>query len=278
MSWLSDIFGSSKTTTTPEQKSIYTPQQQELLNRLTQQASQGSSQAAPSYPGMTYVPAQPLEQSYMDAVTASTPEREKAFSSLMNATPAYDVSPEATEQYWQKSLLPMYQKTFNETTMPQLTESFTGPSFWSSNRAEQTRKAVEDYGTQLSSAHSELLYKDELARRTAMENAYSRQAGAISSEPFKELGTAGALARTVEQEKVAGELQRWLIGEEVGGQSNQAYNPYVNIALSLLGYSPYTYGENTQTSGGGILSNFIGGAGQGAGQVAGGAFANWLSG
>ena len=267
------LLGSGGSETTTTKNSIYTPEQEALLKQLTGKAEAGLTTGAPSYPGQTYAAQNPYESAYLGYNTGA---RQQAIQSLMSGQPAYDTSPEATEQYFNKTIKPAYQTQFfgdssNPGTLALLEQQFAGPSYWSSNRANQTSNAIQNYGTTLSSKKADLMYQDELARRTALENAMGRKATGVTQDIASETaaGTAGAYARSIEQEKIASDLQRWLAGESVGGVRSDVYNPYNQLALAILGLTPYAYGENTETEGPGLLTGLMGGLGQGAGQAAG---------
>jgi len=51
--------------------------------------------------------------------------------------------------------------------------------------------------------------------------------------------------------------------------SSGVYNAYNQLALAILGLTPYAMGEHTETEGPGLLTGLIGGVGRGAGSVIG---------
>lgn len=274
------LLGSGGSETTVTKNSVYTPEQEALLKLLTDKAKAGLTSGAASYPGQTYAAQNPLETSYLNYDTGA---RQTAISNLMSGQPAYDTSPEATKQYFENTIKPAYQKQFfgdatNPGTLALLEQQFAGPNYWSSNRANQVSNAIQNYGTTLSSKESELLYQDELARRQALENAMGRVSTGVTQDLASQTaaGTAGAYARGIEQEKIAADLQRWLAGESVGGVRSDVYNPYNQLALAILGLTPYAFGENTETKGPGLLTGLLGGMSGGIGQGVGARIAkNW---
>jgi hypothetical protein len=62
------------------------------------------------------------------------------------------------------------------------------------------------------------------------------------------MGSAGQYARMIDQEQVQGDLQRWLMGEEMGGVDPTQYSPYLTLAFEALGLSPYSYGTYGKSS------------------------------
>jgi len=270
-------LGGATSSTSTKKQNIYTPEQQKLLDTLAKQTQKGLTSGVTAYPGEMYTPLSDIENQYLSSVSATTPARASAFESLLSGKPAYEINPATTEAYYQSAIRDPAMREYQDTTLPLLTESFSGPSFWSSNRAEQTQKSIQDLSEYLDTQHANLAYQDEQARRTALENAYSRMSGAVTAQPFTELGTAGQYARNVANEKVAADLNRWLMGESVGGVSAGQYNPYVNIAMSLLGFSPYTFTSSSESGGPGLGYQIVSGLAQAGGAAAGAALGSSMT-
>ena len=281
MGFLSDMFGGGSTTSKPIRMDAFSPEQMKMFQGLMGQAQQNWGSAATPFPRQSYVSTTPTEQQYFDY--ASGKLKTPASTALLNALqgkPAYDINEQATEDYYQKSIKDPSVREFRETTAPLLNEQFSGPSFWSSGRAKAIGDATEDLTNNLSSARSNLYYKDELARRDALEKAAERsgllseRAVAMEGDRFKE---AGLYSRQIEQERLASDLARWLSGESIDGQHVDVYNPNTQLMLSLLGVSPYTYATQTTTKGPGFLNQLASGVGQGIGQYGGQALGKYLS-
>jgi len=268
MGFLSGFFGGGKSESTPTRLDLWTPQQQALFSQLIGGAQRGMGTAAPSYAGKMYTPTTPQEQAYFDFMGGrggAGAGYKEAMGNILAGRPAYDINPAATEKYYQESIRNPALKEFRETTAPLLAESFSGPGYWSSGRADATQKAISDLTSRLMEQHGQLVYGDEQARRIALENAIGRVPGAGQTYTG-ELGSAGQLARQIGNEEIASNLQRYLMGESVGGTYNPAYNPQVQIAMNLLGMSPYAYGTKTTQTGPGLgyslLSGFASGLGK----------------
>lgn len=262
------LLGTGGTKTETKQRPTMTKEQQALLKQLIGTASEQGP--TPSYPGQSYVPMTTQEESFLKYAGGETQTpANQALLNVLSGQPAYQVDPAATEQYYQKSILDPTMDVYRNTTLPLLTESFAGPGFWSSNRANATQQSISDLTQNLASQRAELYYKDEQARRTALENAANRRAqvapAAVEMES-QNLGTAGQWSRSIAQEKVASDLARWLSGEEMDGQYISAYNPNTKLALALLGVQPYTYTQEQTTVGKGILTGLLSGIGSGVGQ------------
>jgi len=144
--------------------------------------------------------------------------------------------------------------------------------------------AEQGIGATLGGAQGQLAWNAELARQAPFESAAASKA-AMAGSPTnimtgytQQLGTAGTYARQIEQEKIQGDLARWLSGETMGGVSNTAYNPNTQLALALLGLAPYSYGSNVEAEGAGAGYGFLQGAASGAGSAATQALINALFG
>jgi hypothetical protein len=104
------------------------------------------------------------------------------------------------------------------------------------------------------------MYGEEKAARAAKESAMGRVLGATKTLG-EQYGTAGELERGISQEKMMSNLQRFLMGEEVEGAYNPAYNPNVALAMQLLGISPYEIGTETESTGPGAGAGLLSGVG-----------------
>lgn len=242
--------GESKTVTTPWKELLWTPEQKKLADLLIQQVFQGLQGPMPEAPQM-YVPKTPAEEQYFDLLSGAA--RSKALQDLLAGRPGYEVGPEWAQQYFEEAIKPAYEKAWREETLPAIRESYAGPIYEGSARREAVRKSSEDLALQLAQAKAGLTYGEELARRKAIDTAYGRLIPSLVGAEAT-FAKPAALERAIEHEKVADALQRYLMGEEVGGAYNPAYNPYMQIAMSLLGLMPYglgarSVGESERTGG-----------------------------
>lgn len=271
-------FGTSDSSSesTPTKISTWNTQQKQLWSQLFDTAKAGMSTPTASYPNQMYVDRTPEEQAYFDAVSkmyspADLDARRQAVNQVLSGKPSYEINPEATEQFYQESIKPGYMKEWEEVTLPTLKQQFVGPGYWGSARANAITEGSEDLATTLASKRAELMYQDELARRAAAESAASRQAALTGSgadtyttaatTQANALGTAGQYARTIAQEKVTADLQRWLMGEQVGGVSATQYNPFVQLALALMGLQEYVVASESESNAdsfGFSIANFAG--------------------
>lgn len=222
----------------------------------------------PRYPGNLFVPETEEEAAYLgrESNLASDLARMRAGMEATMANlsrPAYDISPETTEQYYQDVIRAPAMQEYEQIVAPQIKEAFVGPGYWGSARAEAQQAGAERLATSLSAQRANLYYADEMAKREAAESAAARAAGyAPTMAQFDYLGSMGLeeaaeltgksraeLSRQIEQERVAGELQRWLMGETVDGVTPSQYNPYIQLVFQALGLSPYVVAANTVSSG-----------------------------
>lgn len=255
----------------------YTPEQQTLFNQMMYNMTHGQggntswfgNQPAPSMPGFNYVPETYYDKRFI-GYQNQNPQRTTAINSLLRGTPAYDVNTEATRNYWENTLAPIQRQTFQEETLPMLRESFAGPGYWSSRRADAESDAIQNFGRDMAAQESNLYYQDELARRQALESAANRIGtgiqGSVSDQEMR--GEAAAYARQVRQEEVAADIQRWLSGEALPRADgtmawNPTNNPQTQLALAMLGLSPFSYASDNDSN---WYDSILGGAGGGIGQ------------
>jgi len=243
-------FGRQKASSKPVQLPAWAPEQYAVMTPLAAAIRRGIEQPVPTYPGQMYVPRTPEESAYFQQVPGIAEQIAQARTRL--GQPAYEVTPETTEQYYQQAIKAPMMKEWREIAEPAIREAYTGPGYWGSARAEAQARGAETLATELGSKRAELSYQDEMARRQALESAAGREATyalPYATGQAEMLGTAGAYARGVEQERSLADLNRWLMGETVEGVSPTQYNPFVQLAFQLLGLSPYEYGQRTTQSG-----------------------------
>jgi hypothetical protein len=247
----------SKSESTPTKVDVWNPQQQELFNKLMGVVG-GMNAPVSSYPRQMYVDRTPEEQAYFNAINSvygggNLDQRVSAINSVLSGKPAYDINPEITEQFYQSAVKAPMMKEWSEVLLPQIKSSYAGPGYWGSARADAETEAATELSQNLASKRAELYYTDEQARRAALESAAGRQAtlagsGTDITQPaISQIGTAGQYARGILQEKVQADLQRWLMGESVDGSFAQQYNPYVQLALAMMGLTPYAIGQQTSS-------------------------------
>jgi hypothetical protein len=56
---------------------------------------------------------------------------------------------------------------------------------------------------------------------------------------------AAEYSRSIEQEKVFADVQRWLMGETVNGVTPTQYNPFMQSVFQALGLQPIAIGTST---------------------------------
>lgn len=277
---VSDILG-SPTTERSEYGALGTDQLA-LKKYLADMAGGTLDKGATRYPGQMYTPQTQQETNYFGQVDKNVQNADayqQALSQILRGTPAYQVDPQVSKSYFENTIKPIYTKTFNETTLPQLNSSFAGPGFWSDARAKAMEKGISDFGLGLSAQESNLAYQDELARRQSLTEAFNRIPGAVSTataigtNASEQLGKSAEYSRAMSNEKVMSDLQRWLSGEPmidpITGQSvrDDMNNPAIKLAMSLLGITETLYG--TDVSAGGVLYGFLSSGGSGFGQAVG---------
>lgn len=256
------LFGSGGTTSKVVKESIWTPEQQALAKQLMGTLDFGPAAKAPAMS----VDTTGEEQRYLNFIKSLASN--KAFGNLLAGKPGYDVGPEWAAKYFEEGIRPEYLREWEQTTLPQIRESYAGPTFWGTQRMQEESRAAGNLASELAAKRAELMYGEELAGREATEKAYERILPALTTGA-ETYGAAGELSRSIAQEKVAEQLQRFLMGEEVGGQYMSAYNPNVQLALQMLGFTPYAIGTETTQTGPGLFSGLLSSASEQLGTMAG---------
>jgi hypothetical protein len=95
----------------------------------------------------------------------------------MSGRPAYEVNPEATEQFYQSNIYDPAVREYENVTRPGFLESLG--SLHSSSRANLERTSRQDLANNLSQQRGNLFYQDEQARRQAAAMGKQLQAGAL---------------------------------------------------------------------------------------------------
>ena len=275
----SGFFSPAESTSTMTRQSNWTPEQEALFKQLLGQTTAGIGKSAPAYPGVTSAPINKLESTYLEGAVGTPEEqaaRSNALKSILTGTPAFEINPETSTNYYNEAFYAPAMREYETSILPQVMESASGAGFHSQDTLNSMFKSGADLETNLAAKRAELVYGDEQARRTALENAMGRQA-TLAGSPTNiqtgyntSIGTAGTYARQIENEKIQGDLARWLSGESVGGaEGSAAYNPNTQLALALLGLSPYSYGTNTESEGAGLGYGMLTGFAQGLGSAVG---------
>jgi len=210
-------------------------------NRLTGEVA--------AYPGNMYTPELPAETDYLQRVPGLA--NELAAARVRMGQPAYEVTPEATERYYQESIKKPAMYEWETFTEPSIREAYVGPGYWGSARAQGIGQGAERLATTLGAQRADLYYKDEMARREAAEAAAGRVATAVpaAAELEAELtGTAGQYARMISQEQVLADLNRWLMGETVEGVTPEQYNPWYQLIMQALGLKTKAIGSESEST------------------------------
>ncbi len=240
-------FGFGQTTSKPTTVPTWNPQQQAMFDALSKVIMKGSSQPVTKYPGQMYVPETEQERGYFDWISKSQPARAAAIGQIASGklTPEQiaSFSPEASNAFYEQSIRAPALREFEDITKPAIAEQFAGPGYWGGARAEAVTKGTEDMATKLAAAKAGLSYSELQARRAAEDAALGRQAtygpAAFATEASIE-GSAGQYARQIEQEKMAGELNRWLMEQDYN-------NPWIQLMFQTLGLNPYAVGTESNS-------------------------------
>jgi hypothetical protein len=272
------LFDSATTTSTITQSPKYNEDQTALLKKLLGQANEGLTKGSEVYTGDMSAGENPYETNFLNWDSPMAKTIQTALGNTLSGNPAYDINEQTTQDYWTKYMDPMIAKQQRA-----LNEQYA-PGIFSGGRDI----AQGEFNTGVLGEYGKLQYADETARRQALTDAANRQANTVNTAYGNEatrLKDAGALARAIQEKKITGDYQRWMSGEpNAAGVVNQSANPYRQLALSLLGTSPYVYGSNVNSVGDGLgtgaLSGLSGGLGSALGSLGGSALSsigNWAT-
>lgn len=249
MGLFDNFFGPGSTESNTVTLDKYNSKQQALLDMLSNEASAGLRGGAQVYGGDMSLGMTDAEKSYFDFATDPTSRdvREAAVRQAISGQPAYVVNDQTTQDYWDKYIMPevnRQQRALNEQY---------APGIFSGGRDI----AQGEFNTGVLGQYADLRYKDEQARRTALTDAFNRQANTAQNAwnaNQQNASSAAALERSIGEKELTGDYQRWMSGEAdpVTGAVNQSANPYRALALNLLGISPYTYQQQTTGQGAGL--------------------------
>jgi hypothetical protein len=216
----------------------------------------------PAYPQQLYTPRQGEEQNYFDLVKAyggSAPTSQAALENVLTGKNTPFISPEASSDYFSKSLLPLMRQSYETVAKPAAREAFAGPGYWGRERALAEAGVAANETLQEQSKATELMYQNQLmnwqAQMAGANNIAATALPAVSGA-LESAGTAGEYARMIKQEEVAANFQRWLMGETVDGVTPVQYNPMIQLAFQYLGLQPFTYGQESGSKSSGSSSGF----------------------
>jgi hypothetical protein len=164
-----------------EQAPLMSPQQQaalaELLPQLVQQyqTPQQFQDFTPQFgpaPEITQGPNIPTEFSFDPTYS---PGFQQTLQSLLTGQqgPAYNITPETTQQYYEDVIRDPAVREFEETLRPQLLSGVS--NLHSGHRQRLESEAVSDLMSGLRQQRGNLFYQDELARRESLQNAAQMQ-------------------------------------------------------------------------------------------------------
>ncbi len=253
---IKNFFGGGESKSRVSKHNIYTPQQQEVLKLLSERAKTGLEGDVPTSPS-SFIPATGGEQSYLDW------SRGDLLSNLAKGEVPYETGDQYVTDFME-AYRPVWERARNEA-LDLARGEYAGPTYWGSARAEKLSDLGSEWGEKYAMTEADLRLQEDQARRKAIDE-YQR----LGLEAGSELAKAGALERAVEEARVSDMLNRFLRGEQVTDQAGQTYqdpvyNQNIQLALALLGYSPYTFSSETKERGPGLGYGMLTGIAQGVG-------------
>ena len=240
MGLFSNFFGEAKSKSKIVQTPNWNAEQQAIFGDLAGQISSTGVGPAPTAPQM-YADQTEQDKTYFDYA------KSEAVKNMATGVVPYEVGSDFGAKYFESALRPTYEYDWKNTTLPGIQEQYAGSTFNSTGRDDAVSKATSEFGLRMGKEKADLMYKDELAKREAIDKAYARVAQGQTLA-----GQAATYSRAIETEKVMDSVQRYLMGEEVDGEYNPAYNPMVTLAFNLLGLQPFSTNVQTKTTGEGL--------------------------
>lgn len=236
MSDLGEFFFGSDTET--KSKSLLSPEQQELLSRVSKMLSSGLSRGAtPSkYPSYTQTP-DLLTQSFEQAGSLFGTGQStiiKALTEQAAGVPAYAFDPGRSAGLWNENFARPLMTSWRENVAPVVAESYNVPGM---ARSTLTSRGVSDasnrYFTESVQPSLWSAYQTGMNQEfQSLENAAGRRlAGATALGQLPAIASSGAMqvgqAQLTENERILAALR----GEEF--RLMPEYNPYMQSALGL---------------------------------------------
>ena len=259
--------GSSKTTTTS-----YTPEQAQWMSKALDIYGPSLGQGQVSYPGTRVAPLATGQAGVLSNIpnllsslgmSTDMPlygETGTTLSGLLSGDiGAQPITPEVEGDYFARAIKQPTMKQFKEETLPGIKESFAGPGYWGSARANEVAEAYQDVGDWLGQQRAQLAWDTQLRNQEIQEAKAGRALGAV------------APAMTYDQTQLRNTLAQIAGGEEIyklasmeQGQQQNVINATIEkfregqrltdpeimtIMLTLLGTSYQTTTEKQEAGG-----------------------------
>lgn len=258
------LFGSEKEVSTQKTPRL-TPEQMELLKKLSSQVSGQVGKGIDPYSGELSAGPSKLQDTLFSILEGRQPGLINALTNYgqeqLTQDETYDQG--AAKEYWQQSFVEPAKQQFWDDTIPQLQEQFAGQGALSSggfNRA--VADAAADMNTQLGGKLGEILYqgKQDFANRQLQERQVGLSTLDRALNEMNALMQTGQTQRGIEQGGLDAELQKW--------QMSQPYNnPWLGHAGTALGVNPYQINTVATGGGGGLMGGLMPGVGVGIGSM-----------
>ena len=241
--------------------------QVDLRDTMVNQVRNAVGQGVPAYGGQITPGTAPLQQQAFGAAGGllSSPlgtPMQGAIGQLLSGQPAYQIDPATSMRYYTDAVYNPAMQEFGDTLRG--LDARYGARFGRSGaQLEAAGRAAERFGTNLAGIRGDLVYRDEMARRSAAENAMGRlgtgvQAGlGYAGDTRANLGMMAGLGgeqRAIEGQGRAEDYGKWLYAQ-----------PYNNPWLGFMGTALSTM-PMLQTQQPGILPG-LGAAASGVGML-----------
>ena len=166
------------------------------------------------------------------------PQSAAAIEQGLSGQPSYDLSPQATENYFQRGVMAPMLRSYEQDIAPRIREGFAAKgASWSSRRGDATRKALEGLQTGALSELSRAVFSNQGLEAQLAESAANRQLGTVPlAEAFgmRDVSRGGALTsafapfQAFEQAKASADYNEWM-------RTRPENSPWLQAALAFTG-------------------------------------------
>jgi len=251
---------------------VWNEGQEKTFDLLYKAINQGFNRGTPKYPGQMYVPQTDLESKYLQGNNMGLADNIARTRTLGEASwkragdAAYELNPEVSAEYFNSTIRDPMMHEFRDTHEPLIREMFGDSNYYSSARTNAQTELASNLARDLAGKRADIMYQDEIARRGALESAAEREAtiapqmaGILNQSDLMGAQFAEQMAadragysRTIENEKMLGELQQWMMEQD----SN---NPYTQMMFQILGLQPNVVGTEGESEGSNVSMGILSG-------------------
>lgn len=277
----------------PKQTSTLSAAQNRVSRSVAPQIREGVANGVQGYKGDIVAPLDPKLSSLYNSIPTlgqvgqNDGSTNSAIQNLLSGKPAYNLDPQTTTDYFNKSVLTPMMATYNQQIKPQIQQAFaaSGRSF-SAAKGNALSRSLTDLGVGAQAQLAQGIFQNQSLEAQLAQNAVNNQIQGIglsqqqSMMPYNRISALQGVLQPYQQQHQAvanANYNQW--------QMQQPYNnPWLAQAQSFLGNSQVAMYNPTNPMGaaatgalgGAAVGATFGPVGAGVGAV-GGAAAGYLS-